>query len=362
MSEGGNQIASLAHIPPQIAVFLYALAGGSLVAFGREKDQELVNNVFVSVLVSSFLGLIVLGVPHVNMDVLLGSQYQHPRAVLDAFPVFLLALVYHNIVPYLVRKLHFNREKITSAIVGGTLIPLIMFSLWNFVVLGSPDAVAPSTFDPALAALGSLGPGSTTLVSVFSLFAISTSLLGFIYGILDFLKDAGFVLPQSGGASSEERSSTITTSTSISSSSSSSSSTWIAPTITSMATQDGEASRLPEIPPDSNGIRPARSLASLIAAGGAKLSMATAIAPPLIVAELNPNAFLNALDAAGLYGISVLYGALPAIMAWKLRRMSSAQPSSDADVAYQTFLGGGTPALVALVVSVCFIVYEKIAK
>ena len=41
--------------------------------------------------------------------------------------------------------------------------------------------------------------------------------------------------------------------------------------------------------------------------------------PPLIVAILDPTIFLGALEYAGTYGISVLFGAIPAIMALKMR-------------------------------------------
>ncbi|KAI0560662.1 Tryptophan/tyrosine permease [Gracilaria domingensis] len=44
------------------------------------------------------------------------------------------------------------------------------------------------------------------------------------------------------------------------------------------------------------------------------------IAPPTVMAGLWPDAFLKALDAAGTYGIAVLFGALPAAMAWRNRR------------------------------------------
>ena len=41
--------------------------------------------------------------------------------------------------------------------------------------------------------------------------------------------------------------------------------------------------------------------------------------PPLIMAVLNPDAFFAALDIAGTYGVLVLFGILPALMAWSER-------------------------------------------
>lgn len=44
------------------------------------------------------------------------------------------------------------------------------------------------------------------------------------------------------------------------------------------------------------------------------------LSPPVFFAGASPDIFLNALDAAGTYGIAVLFGALPAAMAWRNRR------------------------------------------
>ena len=41
--------------------------------------------------------------------------------------------------------------------------------------------------------------------------------------------------------------------------------------------------------------------------------------PPLIVAILDPNIFRGALDYAGTFGISILFGAIPALMAFQTR-------------------------------------------
>lgn len=47
------------------------------------------------------------------------------------------------------------------------------------------------------------------------------------------------------------------------------------------------------------------------------------LVPPTIIAVLNPNIFLSALDSAGTFGISILFGLLPAVMALKLRNDES---------------------------------------
>lgn len=46
--------------------------------------------------------------------------------------------------------------------------------------------------------------------------------------------------------------------------------------------------------------------------------------PPLAIAALYPHLFLQALDYAGGYGVALLLGLLPVLMAWKLRRTNPA--------------------------------------
>jgi tyrosine-specific transport protein len=43
------------------------------------------------------------------------------------------------------------------------------------------------------------------------------------------------------------------------------------------------------------------------------------LGPPLILAIIEPTIFFNALESAGTFGISLLFGLLPAAMAWQQR-------------------------------------------
>jgi tyrosine-specific transport protein len=44
------------------------------------------------------------------------------------------------------------------------------------------------------------------------------------------------------------------------------------------------------------------------------------LTPAIVIAVLNPNIFLSALDWAGTFSISILGGILPALMAWQQRQ------------------------------------------
>lgn len=167
---------------------------------------EVANNVFVSILAVVFLGIIGLGVGTMDFNALVAPANQHPDQVVDALPIIFLSLVYHNVVPTVVNQLEGDRSKITKAIVYGTSVPTIMFVVWNAVVLGNVgvDAGATGIVDPValLQASASAGGGSAvlaTLVTTFSSLAVVTSLIGFVYGLIDGWTDV-FDLPTEGPA------------------------------------------------------------------------------------------------------------------------------------------------------------------
>ena len=89
-----------------------------------------------------------------------------------------------------------DKSKIRVAIIAGTFIPFAMFALWDAAVLGSvgvDDVEAAlrqgvKAPDP-LATLQASSDAAKALVSGFSFFAVSTSFLGFVLGLTDFLAD-----------------------------------------------------------------------------------------------------------------------------------------------------------------------------
>ena len=166
---------------------------------------EAANNVFVSILAAVFLGIIGLGASTADFQSLIDPVNQHPEKVVDAFPIIFLSLVYHNVVPTVVNQLEGDRSKITKAIVAGTTVPTLMFLLWNAVVLGNVGMdAATGVVDPvallqASASSGGSGAILANLVTTFSSLAVVTSLIGFVYGLLDGWTDV-FGLPTEGPA------------------------------------------------------------------------------------------------------------------------------------------------------------------
>ncbi|TAF09652.1 MAG: tyrosine transporter [Nostocales cyanobacterium] len=202
ISKGGDilvstftKIAGLENLLPNwVGTTTFTLLFGGILYLGKEKFIQKLNSVFVAIVIISFMGLLFLGVGQVK-----SSQFlvQNWHAVGSAVSVICVALFYHNVVPVVVTQLEGDIPKIRKSIIIGSGIPLIMFLAWNAVILGSvsPDILhnnsqSGDVFDP-LQILRGGGAGELLglVLTVFSEFAIITSFIGFVYGLVAVFKD-----------------------------------------------------------------------------------------------------------------------------------------------------------------------------
>ena len=195
-----EQLFGIQNVPAWVGTTSFTLVFGGIMYFGRERLVEKLNSAFVAIVIASFLGLLLFGFGQVKGS---GLLFQNWSALPNAVPVMLVALFYHNVIPVVALQLEGDARLIRSSIFVGSAIPLIMFLAWNAVVLGSvsPALVqgvsnGRTVFDP-LQILRDNGTGEWlgVLVSVFSEFAIVTSFIGFVYGLLDLFKSISFVAP-----------------------------------------------------------------------------------------------------------------------------------------------------------------------
>ena len=195
-----EQLFDVQNVPAWVGTTSFTLVFGGIMYFGRERLVEKLNSAFVAIVIASFLGLLLFGFGQVKGA---GLLFQNWSALPNAVPVMLVALFYHNVIPAVALQLEGDTRLIRSSIFVGSAIPLIMFLAWNAVVLGSvsPALVqgisnGRTVFDP-LQILRDNGTGEWlgVLVSVFSEFAIVTSFIGFVYGLLDLFKSISFVAP-----------------------------------------------------------------------------------------------------------------------------------------------------------------------
>ena len=208
MSQGGAILLSAFEtvagvpqgLPPWVGTLTFTILFGGILYLGHERLVEKLNNAFVAIVIVSFVGLLLLGVTKVNPTQFLSQDW---GAISPAVSVMFVAMFYHNVVPIVTTQLEGDVKKIRCAIAIGSAIPLVMFLAWNAMILGSVTSVmmqgvsdGSTVFDPLqVLRNGKAGTWLGVLVSVFSEFAIITSFIGFVYGLLDFFKDVLDVAP-----------------------------------------------------------------------------------------------------------------------------------------------------------------------
>jgi tyrosine-specific transport protein len=215
-----------------------------------------VNSLLMFGLIISYLCFVILGFPYIDFQLLTFSDWsQAPTALPIAFTSF----AYQGIIPTLVAYFQYDIKKARKAILIGSFIPFITYSIWQALIMGIIPVDGPHGLSAALQSdLNACQPLNfyisnvyiCTVAKYFAFFALVTSFLGVTLGLRDFLAD----------------------------------SLKIKKTITG------------------------------------KIGICFLVfTPPLVIAAIYPNIFLVMLEYAGGVGCALLLGLLPVIMVWRSR-------------------------------------------
>lgn len=173
----------------------------SLVLYLGNVTVGRVNTVLVIGMVLAYILLVSIGAPEVQWDLLVRHDW---GSCVIAIPLLLTIFSFQTIVPSLTYYLKKDGRALRIAIVAGTTLSLIIYIVWEWLVLGTvlldgdqglAKALAegkPAT-DFLRAATGN--PWISYLAEFFAFFALITSFLGIALGLFDFLAD-GFKIPR----------------------------------------------------------------------------------------------------------------------------------------------------------------------
>lgn len=238
------------HVPSWAGSLVFTVLFGILIYAGT-RQVDWFNRIVMITLIAAYAALVVMGAKHVDTELLSHAQWSHAWFIV---PPMIMGFGYHNLVPSLSHYLGLNRKRLIQAILWGTFIPLMIYVVWQWLILGIvPVAAFQRSLDEGHMATQALREvvGSlwvATVADFFAFFAIVTSLLSVALSFVDFLGD--------GLKISRERSS-----------------------------------------------------------GRALLCLLT-LAPPFVIALAFPRIFLVALNYAGAFGAVILFGIIPALMVW----------------------------------------------
>lgn len=153
------------------------------------------NRILMVGLFVSYILLVALGLPYIKPEYL---KQENWSAAWYVMPPMIVSFGFHNLIPTLNDYLGGDVKRLRWTIIIGSTIPLLIYILWELLILGLIPIEGPGS---ALAALDSgemvtrilknaVNSGLVlNLVGAFAFFAIITSFLGVGISLIDFLAD-----------------------------------------------------------------------------------------------------------------------------------------------------------------------------
>lgn len=238
-------------IPSFVFTFVFAV-----IVYLGTSVVDWINRFFMLGLLGTYAFLIYIGIDDIDPSLF---ERKNWAAAPLALPAMVISFGYHNLIPTLTRYFNQDRKLLVQACFWGTLMTVLIYFLWQAVVLG----IVPFEGESGLSGAFSRGESVpvvlqkilnesliTTLALYFAFYALITTFLGIGLGFVDFLAD-GF-----------------------------------------------HVEKTPNV---------------------RKILCLAVFLPPFAITLIRPGIFLKALSLAGGFGAVALFGILPALMVWKGR-------------------------------------------
>lgn len=180
----------------------YGVVCASIIVW-KTKAVDYSNRFLMTVKIIVFLLLLIWLLPYVRMETLLQKPItlisEHSQGVdwYQSIPIFFAAFGFHGSIPSLMIMLKGEKKPIYLSLIIGSLIPFIVYILWQIMTLGVLDCTtqncAPILKDVG-AFVGGVAQSTKTphillWIHLFTFIAITTSFLGVGLGLLDFAKE-----------------------------------------------------------------------------------------------------------------------------------------------------------------------------
>lgn len=281
------------------SLFFVALA--ALAIYLGTQTVDYLNRLFFTCKLLTFVVLVVLLTPHVQLPQL---SYFNPNKIWLSLTIVVTSFGYHNIIPSIRVYLNDDVKKIRFSIIVGSTIPLLVYILWQIAIVG----VVPIEGKAGLLSILSTGQPATGLANslthlmensrianlfkLFTILAITTSFLCVAFSMFDFLSDS-FSIKRS--------------------------------------------------------------------VGGRILTLFLTFIPPLIFVFFYPGGFILALSYAGVF-VAVLLGIFPALMSWSKRYCKKSLPGLPGGSAFYQPKLGKIWLILIIIFSLIIIISELAGK
>lgn len=204
ISAGGSIISHTLSSAFAINQTMAGLCFAVLVAFIvwlSTKAVDRINTILIGGMVITFVFSVSDMFTQVSTAVLFNkaeSDAQYLPYALAALPYLLASFGYHGNIPGLVKYYGKDAKSVVQSLLYGTLIALVIYLLWQFVIQGN---VPRPAFKQVIEEGGNIGnllaqldKGTVTstvkqLLNAFSYMALASSFLGVSLGLLDYIAD-----------------------------------------------------------------------------------------------------------------------------------------------------------------------------
>lgn len=251
---GGDVVSALSGgvLSSWLSILIYVLIFSPVVYFGALWVDRFNLGLMIGILITYIL-FVTSTISYVTPSLLARMDF---GKVWWSLPVVFTAFGYQSLIPTLFNYMNRNVSKVRLALILGTTLPLLIYVVWEFLILGIVPLEGEGGLAQALqkgqSAINPLGhyihnPTLLTLGRFFAFFAMTTSYLGISIAFVDFLLD-GLKLSKKGAS---------------------------------------------------------KAMTCLVIFG-----------IPLAITLINPHLFISALTIAGGIGVALLLGAMPILMVW----------------------------------------------
>ncbi|MCP1996783.1 aromatic amino acid transport family protein [Flavobacterium sp. HSC-61S13] len=202
ISGGGSILTSqlqrwfVPEIDPRWGALLFTILFGGIVSISTRWVDLFSRALFVIKILFLILLLAIL-FPFVSEANLLQLPLEQ-GLIFTAIPVVFTSFGFHGSIPSIVKYLNGDEKKLKQAFIWGSFLPLIIYLLWQFVVLGSFDQLtfmgllkSSSGLEGLIISIREMAqtPLIRDAFNVFAATALGTSFLGVSIGLFDYFMD-----------------------------------------------------------------------------------------------------------------------------------------------------------------------------
>lgn len=183
-------------ISPQVTAFIFTILFGGIVGLGARVVDIATRWIFIIKLIFLLIVIIVM-FGYVRIDNLLQMPIES-KLFFSSIPVIFTSFGFHIVVPSMVKYLDGDIKLLKKAFIYGSLLPLIVYIIWQLSILGSIDSNTFFTIiketqglEAVIIAVNGVSESKWMNIplNIFFAAAILTSFLGVALALFDYVKD-----------------------------------------------------------------------------------------------------------------------------------------------------------------------------